>query len=171
MNLEFKRIMRGYDPESVERVWREMEKRLSEANTANQELHLQLGNLRSQNKELSERIHAYEKIESDLSDALISTQRIANQVKEDAEQGSAMLISSALAEADQLVATSRHEVALREAEFIEFSRSRELVKNQLELEVDELTVRKLALEQHVKSAYKGLLKIQEALAIQVPSPE
>jgi len=171
MNLEFKRIIRGYEPESVERVWQEMEKHLSEANSANKELHLQLSNLRSQNKELSERIHAYEKIESDLRDALISTQRIANQVKEDAEQDSAVLISKALAEADQLVTTSRHEAALREAEFAEFFRSRELVKDQLDLEISELTVHKLALEQHVKTAYEGLLDIQEALAIQVPSTE
>lgn len=166
MNLElpnFKRVMRGYEPEGVEQAWEELQRHLGEANTANKDLRLQLNTLRDQNSELLERINYYEKIESDLRDALLSAQRVANQVKEDAGSQSALIIAGARAEADELVHAARQEAALRQAELEEFFQSSEQAKTQLELEITELTARKYDLEQQVETAYQGLVEIKEIL--------
>lgn len=166
MNLElpnFKKVMRGYDPESVEQAWEELERHVSEANTANKDLRLQLNTLRDQNNELFERIREYEKIDADLRDALLSAQRIANQVKTDAENQSAAIIASARAEADELLIASRQEASLRQAELEDFFQTNELAKTHLELEITELSVRKHDLEQQVEIAYQGLVEIKEVL--------
>ncbi|MFZ3373489.1 MAG: DivIVA domain-containing protein, partial [Desulfitobacteriaceae bacterium] len=98
MNLErpdFKRVLRGYDRVEVEQSWAEISSMVTDSNAAIKEMKLQLNSLREQNTEWGNRLKNYEKMESDLRDALIGAQRIAKQVQEDAEHKAEELLSSA----------------------------------------------------------------------------
>ncbi|MHB1651947.1 MAG: DivIVA domain-containing protein [Desulfitobacteriaceae bacterium] len=110
MNTEFpnfKRVVRGYDPEAVETAWAEMERYIAEVNATNKELRLQINSLREQNTEWRNRLKDYEQIEKDLRDAMISAQRIAGQVKGDAERQAEELLTSARIQADSILSESQ----------------------------------------------------------------
>lgn len=113
---DFKRVIRGYEPEAVDQAWAETDRQLSEANAANKELRLQSNSLREQNSELGNRLKYYEQIEKDLRDALLSAQRIANQVKEEATKQSNELIQSARIESETLLNEATRISELKEIE-------------------------------------------------------
>ncbi|MHB8125833.1 MAG: DivIVA domain-containing protein [Desulfitobacteriaceae bacterium] len=166
MNLErpkFKRVMRGYDREQVEQSWAEMARMVSEQNAASIELKLQINSLKEQNTEWGNRLKNYEKMENDLRDALISAQRIAKQVKEEAEQKAEEIISSARMEVETILSEAREEAQKREEEA-----NRQLSEKQIKLldiedEIDELTSMKEELKQKVERTTNLLGSIQHTL--------
>lgn len=107
MNSElanFKKVVRGYDPEAVEQAWNELQQQLIQANAANKEIRLQLNSLHEQNTGLGNKLKAYEKMESDLRDALLSAQRIANQIKEESNREAEFILLEARRKAEVLLA-------------------------------------------------------------------
>jgi cell division initiation protein len=130
---DFKRVFRGYDPEAVDQAWAETDRQLSEANASHKELRLQINSLREQNTEWGNRLKHYEQIEKDLRDALLSAQRIANQVKDEATKEADELRQSARNESETLVSE-----ATRISESMEIDIETKLVEKRLEsLQIDE----------------------------------
>jgi len=145
----FKRVFRGYDPEAVDQAWSETEHQLSEANAAHKELRLQINSLREQNTERGNRLKQYEQIEKDLRDALVSAQRIANQVKDEAS-----------IQADELMRTARtnSETLLSEA-----TRNSESMESEVETRLIEKRMEALTIEAQIK----GLAEQKSELQAQV----
>lgn len=153
---EFKRVIRGYDPEAVDQAWAETDRQLSEANAAHKELRLQINSLREQNSEWGNRLKNYEQIEKDLRDALLSAQRIANQVKDEATKQADELIQSARHESEKLIsdATRNSESMENEAETMLLEKRREIL--QLEEQLDNLAEQKTKLQMQVDQAIRYL---------------
>ena len=153
---DFKRVFRGYDPEAVDQAWAETDRQLSEANASHKELRLQIISLREQNTEWGNRLKHYEQIEKDLRDALLSAQRIANQVKDEATKEANQLKLSARNESETLVSE-----ATRISESMEIDVETKLIEKRLEsLQIDEqikgLTEQKAELQMQVDQAIQYL---------------
>lgn len=146
---DFKIVFRGYDQEPVDQAWEELDRQLSEANATNKELRLQINSLREQNTEWGNRIKQYEQMEKDLRDALISAQRIATQVKEEAT-----------IQANELLLTARSEF---ETMINEANRISELKEN----EADTLLIKKRAEIDQVDDQLKNLVEQKTELQTQV----
>lgn len=146
---DFKIVFRGYDQEPVDQAWEELDRQLSEANATNKELRLQINSLREQNSEWGNRLKNYEQMEKDLRDALITSQRIATQVKEEAT-----------AQANELLLTARSEF---ETMINEANRISELKEN----EADTLLIKKRAEIDQVDDQLKNLVEQKNELQAQV----
>jgi len=153
---DFKRVIRGYDPEAVDQAWAETDRQLSEANAAHKELRLQINSLREQNSEWGNRLKNYEQIEKDLRDALLSAQRIANQVKDEATKQADELMQSARNESETLLSE-----ATRISESMEIEIETKLIEKRMEiLQIEEqikgLAEQKTELQTQVDQAIRYL---------------
>jgi cell division initiation protein len=142
----FKRVIRGYDTEEVDKAWAEFQRNLSEANASNRELRLQINSLREQNSEWGNRLKAYEKMEKDLRDALLSAQRVATQVREEAERTAQQVLEQAKVEAETLVTETQLETERKVTELDELISSKTGLLTELEERISELTTQKEILE-------------------------
>ena len=133
---DFKRIFRGYDPEAVDQAWVETDRQLSEANAAHKELRLQINSLKEQNSEWGNRLKHYEQIEKELQDAILSAQRIANQVKAEAAK-----------QADELMESARHE---SETLLSDATRNSESIENEVETKLITMRMEILQIEEQIK---------------------
>lgn len=160
---DFKRGFRGYDSDAVDQAWAENERQLSEANAANKELRLQINSLREQNLEWGNRLKYYEQIEKDLRDALVSAQRIANQVKDNATKQAEELIQSARSESEEILseATRISESKGIEADSMLIEKRMEIV--QLEEQIQGLTEQKSELQTLVEQATQYLDMIKSLI--------
>ena len=154
--LDFKRVIRGYDPEAVDQAWAETDRQLSEANAAHKELRLQINSLREQNSEWGSRLKNYEEIEKDLRDALLSAQRIANQVKDEATKQADKLMQSARSESETLLLE-----ATRISESMEIEIETKLIEKrmdilQIEEQIKALAEQKTELKTQVDQAIRYL---------------
>jgi len=143
---DFKRVIRGYDPEEVDEAWAETDRQLSESNAAHKELRLQINSLREQNAEWGNRLKNYEQIERDLRDALLSAQRIANQVKDEATK-----------EADKLMQSARDE---SETLLSEATRISESMESEVETKLVEQRTEILQIEDQIKVLGKQKSELQ-----------
>ncbi|KGP74983.1 cell division protein DivIVA [Desulfosporosinus sp. Tol-M] len=149
---DFKRVIRGYDPGAVDQAWAETDRQLSEAYAAHKELRLQINSLREQNSEWGNRLKHYEQIEKDLRDALLSAQRAANQVKDEAAKQAEELIQSARSESETLLSE-----ATRISESVRTEVETKLVEKQMEIlkieeQIQELAAQKTELQTQVDQA-------------------
>ena len=160
---DFKRGFRGYDSDAVDQAWAENERQLSEANAANKELRLQINSLREQNLEWGNRLKYYEQIEKDLRDALVSAQRIANQVKDNATKQAEELIQSARSESEAILseATRLSESKGIEADSMLVEKRMEIV--QLEEQIQGLIEQKSELQTLVEQATQYLDMIKSLI--------
>ena len=158
---DFKRGFRGYDSDAVDQAWAETERQLSEAHAANKELRLQINSLREQNSEWENRLKYYEQIEKDLRDALVSAQRIANQVKDEATKQAEELMQSARNESEALLSEAERllESKENEADTKIIEKRMEIV--QLEEQLQELTKQKAELQTLVDQAIQYLDMIKD----------
>jgi cell division initiation protein len=143
---DFKRVIRGYDPEAVDQAWAETDRQLSEANAAHKELRLQINSLREQNSEWGNRLKHYEQIEKDLRDALLSTQRIANQIKDEATK-----------QADELRQSARYE---SETLLSEATRISESMESEVETKLIEKRMEILQIEEQIKGLAEQKTELQ-----------
>jgi len=167
----FKRVIRGYDPEAVDQAWAETDRQLSEATAANKELRLQISSLREQNLEWGNRLKYYEQIEQDLRDALLSAQRIANQVKEEAIKQADLLTQSARSESETLIseATRISESKAIEVETILMEKRQEII--QIDEQIQELVAQKTELQTLVEQARHSLKTVMGLLGPSTISAE
>ena len=153
---DFKRVIRGYDPGAVDQAWVETDRQLSEANAAHKELRLQINSLREQNSEWGDRLKHYEQIEKELRDAILSAQRIANQVKDEATKQADELMQSARNESETLLSE-----ATRISESMEIEVETKLIEKRMEvLQIEEqikgLAEQKTELQTQVDQAIRYL---------------
>ena len=143
---DFKRVIRGYNPEAVDQAWAETDRQLSEANATHKELRLQINSLREQNSEWGNRLKHYEQIERDLRDALLSAQRIANQVKDEATK-----------QADELRQSARNE---SETLLSEATRISESMETEVETKLIEKRMEILQIEEQIKGLAEQKTELQ-----------
>ena len=153
---DFKRVIRGYDPEAVDQAWAETDRQLSEANATNKELRLQINSLREQNLEWGNRLKYYEQIEKDLRDALLSAQRIANQVKEEATKQASELIQATRSESETLLNEATRLSSLKEIEVETLLIDKRLEIIQIEETIQGLAEQKTELKTLVEQAIQHL---------------
>ncbi|MDP4125906.1 MAG: DivIVA domain-containing protein [Bacillota bacterium] len=168
---DFKRVMRGYDPEAVDQAWAEMDRQFSEANAANKELRLQINSLREQNSEWGNRLKYYEQIEMDLRDALLSAQRIANQVKEEATKQADELMQSTRSESESILSEANRisESKQLEVETMLVEKRMEIV--QIEEQIQELNQKKADIQALVEQTMRYLEKVMGLLGASSVSSE
>ena len=143
---DFKRVIRGYDPEAVDQAWTETDRQLSESNDAHKELRLQINSLREQNTEWGNRLKQYEQIDRDMRDALLSAQRIANQVKDDATK-----------QADELLQSARNESETLLSEATRISESMEI---EIETKFNDKRMEILQIEEQIKGLAEQKTELQ-----------
>ncbi len=160
---DFKRVIRGYDPEAVEQAWAETDRQLSEANALNKELRLQINSLREQNSEWGNRLKNYEQIEMDLRDALLSAQRIANQLKEEATKQANDLIQSARSESETLLYEANRISELKEVEAETLLINKRAEISQIEDQIQELVEQKTEIQTLVNQAMQYLETVKGLL--------
>jgi cell division initiation protein len=143
---DFKRVIRGYDPEAVDQAWTETDRQLSESNAAHKELRLQINSLREQNAEWENRLKQYEQIDRDMRDALLSAQRIANQVKDEATK-----------QADELLQSARNESETLLSEATRISESMEM---EIETKFNDKRMEILQIEEQIKGLAEQKTELQ-----------
>ena len=168
---DFKRVIRGYEPEAVDQAWAEADRQLSEANAGNKELRLQINSLREQNSEWGNRLKYFEQIEKDLRDALLSAQRIANQVKEDATKQADEIIQSARSESETLLNEATRISALKEVETETLLKDKQGEIVQIEEQIQGLAEQKTELQTMVDQAIHYLEKVMGLLGPSTIAPE
>jgi cell division initiation protein len=159
----FKRVMRGYDVEEVKQSFAEMSQVIANQNAANVELKLQINSLREQNSEWENRLKNYEQMETDLRDAVISTQKMARKIQEENEHKTEEILSSAQAEAENILSK-----AIEDARRIEEENNNLISENQtrlteLENEIKELSAKKEKIWQKVEKASALLVSMQNII--------
>gem|GEM_PF-1043573 len=168
---DFKRVMRGYDPEAVNQALEDIDRQFSEANAANKELSLQLNSLREQNSEWGNRLKYYEKIEIDLRDALLSAQRVANQVKEDATKQADEILQSARNESETILSEAKRISESKELEVETILMEKRSEIKQIEEQIQGLTEKKIELQTLVDQAIRYLEEITGLLGSSTISSE
>lgn len=166
MNLDlpsFKRVMRGYDPEEVEHAWSEIQRFVSELNANHKELKLQVNSLREQNQEWENRLKSYQSIEKDLRDALLSAQRIANQVEEEAQHKADTLLATAQDEATRIMDEAKQWADNKTAEVDDLLTKRQTEIAELQQEYNELIGLKTNLAKQIEESIIHLKAIKELL--------
>lgn len=159
----FKRVMRGYDTEEVDKAWAESHRNLAEANASNRELRLQINSLREQNTEWGNRLKSYEKIELDLRDALLSAQRVANQVKEEAECSAQQVLDQAKSDAETLRTDTQFQAEKKVSELEEIVSIKTELLSELEEKIYKLTIQKEVLEARMEQAQVQLDLLRDVL--------
>lgn len=159
----FKRVMRGYDTEEVDKAWAESHHNLAEANASNRELRLQINSLREQNNEWGNRLKSYEKIELDLRDALLSAQRVANQMREEAECSAQQVLDQAKSDAETLRTESQFQAEKKVSELEETVSLKTELLSELEGRIYELSTQKEILEARMEQAQVQLELLRSVL--------
>jgi len=157
---DFKRVIRGYDPEAVDEAWAETDRQLSEANASHKELRLQINSLREQNSEWGNRLKNYEQIEKDLRDALLSSQRIANQIKDEATKQVDELMQSAITESETLVSEATRISKSMEIEVESKLTEKRIEVLQIEEQIKGLSEQKAEIQVHVDQALGYLERVK-----------
>ncbi len=168
---DFKRVIRGYDSEAVDQAWSEIDRQFSEASAANKELRLQINSLREQNSEWGNRLKYYETIEMDLRDALLSAQRIANQVKEEATKQADELMQSARSESETILDEANRISESKELEVETMLIEKRMEIIQTEEQIQQLTEQKTELQTLVNQAIRDLKKVMGLLEPSIISSE
>lgn len=115
------------------------------------------------------RLTHYEQIEKDLRDALLSAQRIANQVKDEATKQADELMQSARSESETLLseATRISEAMESEAETKLIEKRMEIL--QIEEQINGLIEQKTELQTQVDQAIRYLEMAKELFTVHIPS--
>ena len=99
-NKEFKRVMRGYDVEEVDEF-------LDEIIVDFEKMQRELDVLKTQISNYSENMNNYREKELSLNNVMLSAQRFADQMVQDAERKAADIIANAEREAEKIVGSTQ----------------------------------------------------------------
>ncbi|HEX8831057.1 MAG TPA: DivIVA domain-containing protein [Longimicrobium sp.] len=136
---DFRRVMRGYDPEAVDNFLDEVVARMEELVRDNQSLNQRVG-------QMTDAIADYRERERAMNEALVSAQQLREGMREQAQREADLVLREARGEGERIVADAKRQVtfaleALRrvQAQRVRFLRLfRALVERQLsELEQEE----------------------------------
>ena len=160
---DFKRVIRGYDPKSVDQTLAETVRQLFEANAANKEMRLQINSLQEQNSEWGNRLKHFEQIEKNLMNAMLSAQQLSSQVKEEATQQANELIQSARTKSESIINEATRITELKEIETETLLSEKRAEISQIEEQIQGLAKQKRNLQTlvdqsiHYLDIVKGLL--------------
>lgn len=101
--LAFKRVLRGYDPESVDLELTNLTAQINSLTAANKELRLQND---AQTTIMEKKLKSHEVVERNLLDAFVNAQKTATSMIDEAREYSENLKQSTRVECDRLVAES-----------------------------------------------------------------
>ncbi|MDI6812375.1 MAG: DivIVA domain-containing protein [Desulfitobacteriaceae bacterium] len=166
MNIEFpnfKRVVRGYEPEAVEEAWTQLKREIEEVSAANKELRLQVNSLREQNSELRTRLKDYEQVERDLRDAMIAAQRLAGQIREEAQTRAETQLAAAQAEAEAILQQAQTEAQAKLSSLTAETQDKEEEIAHLLEELSRLTTDKEGLQHRVTETLKFLAEAKAIL--------
>jgi cell division initiation protein len=155
--------MRGYDIEEVKQSWTEMSQMITNQNATNVELKLQINSLKEQNAEWENRVNEYIKMENDLRDAVISSQRIAKQAQEEADKRAQEVLASAQAEAETILSKAQEEAQQREEDSIAKLEENQSKATELENQIFDLISLHNKQKLKVEKTSELLNSIQDAL--------
>jgi len=136
---DFRRVMRGYDPDAVDNFLDEVVARMEELVRENQSLNQRVG-------QMTDAIADYRERERAMNDALVSAQQLREGMREQAQREADLVLREARGEGERIVSDAKRQVtfaleALRrvQAQRVRFLRLfRALVERQLsELEQEE----------------------------------
>lgn len=114
---EFGKTLRGYDPERVDQFRDEVADELERLTRLNQELEAKARGFHDQLKAFRDRDKA-------LNDALVHAQQLRQEIKEQAERESSLIVREAQAQAEKQVAAARAEIRRMEEELAAMERMR-----------------------------------------------
>ncbi|HEX8694316.1 MAG TPA: DivIVA domain-containing protein [Longimicrobium sp.] len=136
---DFRRVMRGYDPEAVDNFLDEVVARMEELVRENSALNTRVSSM-------AEAITEYRERERAMNDALVSAQQIREGMREQAQREADLAMREARAEGERIIADAKRQVTLAlealrrvQAQRVRFLRLfRALVERQLvEIEQEE----------------------------------
>lgn len=96
--MEFKKVLRGYDPDQVDKYIADTAERETATRRAQRE---RIEELSEENYNLRERIVELQRMQNDISDAMITAQRVATEIEKNAKENA----DKALLEAKKFYAT------------------------------------------------------------------
>jgi len=126
---EFRRVMRGYDPEHVDRFREEVADELERLMRLNQDLEQKARGFHDQLKSFRDRDKA-------LNDALVHAQQLRGEIREQAERESQLTLREAKAEADKLLSSAQTDIRRVEDELAALERFRRNYLTQLRVFVE-----------------------------------
>lgn len=102
---DFRRIMRGYDPASVDNFLDEVARRM-------EELVLENATLAQKSGSMSDAIVEYRERERAMNEALVSAQQLREDMREQAAREADLVLREARAEGERIVADAKRQVGL-----------------------------------------------------------
>ena len=114
---EFGKTLRGYDPERVDQFRDEVAEELERLTRLNQELEAKARGFHDQLKAFRDRDKA-------LNDALVHAQQLRQEIKEQAERESSLIVREAQAQAEKQVAAAHADIRRMEEELTAMERMR-----------------------------------------------
>ena len=163
-NKEFKRVMRGYDVEEVDEF-------LDEIIVDFEKMQRELDVLKTQISSYSENMNTYREKELSLNNVMMSAQRFADQMTQDAERKAAMIIANAEREAEKIVGSTQEKYNQVLADYAMLANRyndaketlREYFRNQLNaLDQDEAGIASEQVAEYIKQAEQLPEAIAEA---------
>ncbi|HEX7939508.1 MAG TPA: DivIVA domain-containing protein [Gemmatimonadaceae bacterium] len=121
---EFGKTLRGYDPERVDQFRDEVAEELERLTRLNQELEAKARGFHDQLKAFRDRDKA-------LNDALVHAQQLRQEIKEQAERESSLIVREAQAQAEKQVAAAHAEIRRMDEELAAMERMRRNYLTQL----------------------------------------
>lgn len=159
----FKRVVRGYEPAAVEEALTQFKREIEDLSATNKELRLQTNSLREQNAELRNRLKDYEQLERDLRDAMIAAQRLAGQVREEAQSSAEVQLAAAQAEAEAILQQAQTESEARLNDLTTEAQNKEEEISRLQAELSHLATDKDGLMRRVTEAQQLLADARSIL--------
>jgi DivIVA domain-containing protein len=114
---EFGRVLRGYDPDRVDHFREQVADELERLTRLNQELEQKARSFHDQLKSFRERDKA-------LNEALVHAQQLRNEIRDQAERESALVLREAQAQAEGIVANAQADIRRVEDELAALDRFR-----------------------------------------------
>lgn len=116
--MEFKKVVRGYDPDEVDEAFSKLEAKNKFLDTFQQTAEAEIERLKKRLADDLEELNTYRNESRKLRDAFAGVQRVETLIREDAERGVSALMDNARIEAKDIIdkAQKEAEAKLNEAE-------------------------------------------------------
>ncbi len=135
-----KKAIGGYDPERVDQFREQVAEELDRLTRLNQELEAKA-------RGFHEQLRAFRERDKALNDALVSAQQLRNEIREQSERESQLILREARAEADKILESTRSEGRKVEEQIAMLDRMRRSYLAQLRMMVERQLAEITAAEQ------------------------
>ncbi len=169
---DFKRVLRGFDPDDVGDL-------LAAAAETLEEMVRENRNLKDKQNQLDERLKSYKSMEKTLNDTLISAQRSGDATRQAAEREAELIVAKAEVQAEKLVEEAkselkkiRYQIEMLEHEKDAFLvKMRSLVASQWKILQEDFEPRRTMFSESEQEKSSPPLSEETAAQMQTPTPE